>query len=451
MKIEFDFGKFFSSLKLKSLLYRVNIYHLISIAIIVHLFVMPFPSDGGMIFDEVHYIKAARATLQGLAANAEHPPLAKFFYAGSIAVFGDWWFAWRIVPAICSVLAIAIFYLIARKFFNEHKALLASAFLLFDSLFFVNTSIAILDAPAILFAFIGVERFLSEKWKTSALMFALAVLCKETALFVMIPVLVWYAIRKVRWHKLWGKHRVSLQKFGVFSLVFLVVTLGGLQIYDSAYHPTTGTTVQVGVQANVLEDVNHNPITTSTTTVTNTLANPIDNVVDHINFAWHYFAGLVPTINVQGGDYRPPWGWILPLENTFNPPHYLTVVTTAGSITKTALDWVSMVSPAIAFMFIPVVAVAAWLVHKRKNTELALLVLVWSLVAYVPWLVLGMFVQRMTFNYYFIYTIPALCLGIPMFWDAVTQNRKAKTVAMLIQFAVVLITFAIYFPVVLIR
>jgi dolichyl-phosphate-mannose--protein O-mannosyl transferase len=129
----------------------------------------------------------------------------------------------------------------------------------------------------------------------------------------------------------------------------------------------------------------------------------------------------------------------------------LTVVTTAGTVTKTAIDWVSMVSPAITFMFIPVVAVAAWLLHKRKNSELALLVLVWSLIAYMPWLMLGMFVQRMTFNYYFIYTIPALCLGIPMFWDTVTQNRKAKTVAMLIQFAVVLITFAIYFPVVLIR
>jgi len=449
MKIEFDFGKLFSSLQLKKIPSKIKIHHILIATLLLHIFVMQFPSDGGMIFDEVHYIKAARDTMIGLPANAEHPPLAKILYAGSIGFFGDWWFGWRIIPLICSVLSVAVFYVIARKFFSEKKAVAASAFLAFDTLFFVNMSLALLDPPAILFALIGMERFLSKKWKTSALMFAIAVLMKETALFILIAVLVWKAVKSVRKHTI--KNKIHLLNFGVFAMVFLAASIGGLQMYDTIYKPTTGTTVAVSVQANVVVDSNQQPVTTTTTTITQTLATPIKNAFEHIEFSWKYYTGLVPSINAEGLDYRPPWGWILPAENTFNPPHYLTVVTTAGDVTKTAIDWVSMVSPGIAFMYLPIVIAALWLIRKRENMELASLVLVWCLTAYVPWLLLGMFVQRMTFNYYFIYTIPALCLGIPMFWDAVTKDAKKKTLAVLAQFGVVLVAFAIYFPVVLLR
>lgn len=447
LKFELDFRKIFNSLKLKNLFSKLNFSHLFYTAILVHLSVMPFPMDG-FVFDEVHYIKAARETLLGHAANAEHPPLAKFLYAGSIGIFGDWWLSWRIVPLVCAVIALPIFYLIARKFMTPRKAMLVSAFLLFDTLFFVNTSIAILDGPAILFALIGVERFLSKKWKTSGAMFAVGVLMKETALFIMIPVLLWFGIQKVRKSSILKK--ANWKTLGTFALMFLVVVFGVLQAYDTVYKPSTGTTVQVAVQANVIVDgETHLPISTTTTTVTNTISSPIENPIGHIQFMVAYFSGLVPSINAQGLDYRPPWGWILPAEGTFNPPPYLVVVTKVGDVSRTAINWVSQVSPAIAFMYIPIVAVALWLVIKKHDLQLPLFVLSWSLVAYVPWLVLGSFVQRMTFNYYFIYTIPALCLGIPMFWDAMPINRNAKHIALAVQFAIVLVTFALTYPVVL--
>ena len=159
----------------------------------------------------------------------------------------------------------------------------------------------------------------------------------------------------------------------------------------------------------------------------------------------------MPAINTNQSDLRQPWTWILPGENTFNPPKYLTVAITVNGVTSTAINWVSQVSPAVAFMYIPLIALAIYLAIKKKGSDLSLMVLVWSLVAFLPWLWLGLFVQRMTFNYYFIYTIPALCLGIPLFWDSLKIRKRYKYVALTTQLMIVFGTFLIYFPVVLFR
>lgn len=446
--INYDLRKTFSFLQPKNLISKFQPINLLYLALLLHLAVMPFPMDG-YIFDEVHYLNAARATLLGNAANAEHPPLAKILYAGSIGIFGDWWFAWRIVPAICAVLALYFFFRISKNFFSERKALVATSFLMFDTLFFVNTSVAILDAPALLFGFVGLERFLSKKWKTSAIAFAIACLMKETALFILIATIVWYALRNVRWRKV--KNKVNLKTFGVFTLVFLAVSMGGLWTYDLAFKPSTGTTVTALIQQNVVVDQNQNPITTYISTVLITYASPITNPIGHIQFAFEYYKSLVPAINANASDYRPPWGWILPADNTFNPPPYLVVAVTAGGITKIAINWVSIVSPPIAFMYIPLLGIAIALLLKRRNTELAGLVAVWSIVAYVPWLLLGLFVQRMTFNYYFIYTVPALCLGIPMFWDALPLKRNTKIAMLITQLTSAAVWFIMYYPINLFR
>ena len=53
------------------------------------------------LFDEVHYLPAARAVLAlSHPANPEHPPLGKEIIALGIALFGDRPLGWRIMPAL---------------------------------------------------------------------------------------------------------------------------------------------------------------------------------------------------------------------------------------------------------------------------------------------------------------------------------------------------------------
>lgn len=61
-------------------------------------------------FDEVHYLPAARALLDGSEwLNAEHPPLGKIILAAGIALFGDTPFGWRIFPAVFATLSLYAF------------------------------------------------------------------------------------------------------------------------------------------------------------------------------------------------------------------------------------------------------------------------------------------------------------------------------------------------------
>lgn len=58
-------------------------------------------------FDEIHYVPAARALLEGSEwLNREHPPLGKILLALGMAVFGDNALGWRIMPALAGTLAL---------------------------------------------------------------------------------------------------------------------------------------------------------------------------------------------------------------------------------------------------------------------------------------------------------------------------------------------------------
>lgn len=57
-------------------------------------------------FDEVHYVPAARALLEGAAyPNREHPLLGKHLIGLGIAIFGDNAFGWRVMPFLAGVFA----------------------------------------------------------------------------------------------------------------------------------------------------------------------------------------------------------------------------------------------------------------------------------------------------------------------------------------------------------
>lgn len=102
---------------------------------------------GTPIFDEIHYLPAARAFLEnGVWVNREHPMLGKTLLAASIAIFGDTAFGWRILPLLAGALTVyagmrALWFTTGTRF-----ASLAYGFLLGTGFhLFVHARIAMLD------------------------------------------------------------------------------------------------------------------------------------------------------------------------------------------------------------------------------------------------------------------------------------------------------------------
>jgi len=73
------------------------------------------------IFDEVHYVPAARQMLEPVMPqpmlNPMHPPLAKQLSALSISAFGDGPFAWRYPSVLFGSLSIVAIYLCGLALF----------------------------------------------------------------------------------------------------------------------------------------------------------------------------------------------------------------------------------------------------------------------------------------------------------------------------------------------
>jgi dolichyl-phosphate-mannose--protein O-mannosyl transferase len=109
------------------------------------LFHIQFPSKP--FFDEVHYLPAARALLDGSEwLNAEHPPLGKIILAAGIALFGDNPFGWRIFPAIFGTIALYAFTRALWEASESRFATLAYCWLLGTGFFLIiHGRIAMLD------------------------------------------------------------------------------------------------------------------------------------------------------------------------------------------------------------------------------------------------------------------------------------------------------------------
>jgi len=148
------------------------------------------------VFDEVHYVPAARQMLEpgrpAVLLNPMHPPLAKELIALSIAGFGDSAFGWRYPAALFGALAIVAVYLCALALFNAQGGAIAAALIAFlNQMVFVQSRIAMLDIFALTFSLLAIAAFLRgfaaarpRRWfALSGLCFGLAVACKWSGLF----------------------------------------------------------------------------------------------------------------------------------------------------------------------------------------------------------------------------------------------------------------------------
>jgi dolichyl-phosphate-mannose--protein O-mannosyl transferase len=104
-------------------------------------------------FDEVYHAKSAYEYLQGQPpTDWVHPPTAKLLIAIPIWLFGYESWAWRLAPALAGIALAPVFYALARRATgSERAAVIASALLLADGVYLVQSRIAMTNIFGVLF------------------------------------------------------------------------------------------------------------------------------------------------------------------------------------------------------------------------------------------------------------------------------------------------------------
>lgn len=154
------------------------------------LFLIGLEHPHQMMFDETHYVPAARELFRGVAyGNVEHPLFGKWLIGLSMALFGDTPFGWRALSTVAGTATLIVLFGIAQCLFRDVRLSFATGlFALFNQLVFVQARIAMLDVYMALFLLLGlwllIDAYPRRGWAVrlrligAGLMFGLALGCK---------------------------------------------------------------------------------------------------------------------------------------------------------------------------------------------------------------------------------------------------------------------------------
>jgi 4-amino-4-deoxy-L-arabinose transferase-like glycosyltransferase len=432
------------SVLIDQLFNKLNIWYLILLSGIVRFFTMTFPSDGGMIFDEVHYIKASRALLEGLSANGEHPPLVKIIIMYSIKFFGDYWFAWRLPVVIFSLIGTYFFYKIVEHWMDKKYALMATMFLLTDIIFFIHGNIYMLEMPSLAMSLGFVYYYLKGNWKVSSIMMGIAFLCNEKALLVLLGVAIYHVVIH---YKIPRDVRTKAITTSLSAILLMsAVGGGGLFMADSIWKPASSTSAIE--TANIIVSVDNlgNPVSTITTLITKYTYEYINDPITHLFFMFGYFQNMQGAIVTDKSQARPPVSWILPVtDNWNNPPTYFSLGVSVGDKTMTPINYRGWSSFPIWWMTIPILLSCIWFI--RDNMSKFIICMIVPLFGF--WVYWDLGNNFLPFNHYFLMTIPYICLGIPFFWKKLYPSYADELIMVHLLISVLFFIWA--FPVQLIR
>jgi 4-amino-4-deoxy-L-arabinose transferase-like glycosyltransferase len=435
---------------------EINISHLMLLIFALHLFALSFPSDtsngGGLVFDEAYYVPASLAILHGIASNLEHPFFGKIWGALGISIFGDNFFGWRILYALIGTISVGLMYGLARQFFSKDKALLAASMLAFENLFFIHTSLLLLDGPPVLFALAGFLAYFKKRYYLSALGFGLCVLSKESGVFFLFALLLYHLWANWKTIKDTSKPVFGWKKFVVFVVIVSLVVGLPLWGYDIVYHPYESTSVQVATEVVVNPQAN----TTVTTTSTKTLhSNNVTEPLQNFEYYFSYQSSLKGCGTTNAWNCYP-WNWILPF-NVAPLPYYVSTVSITtnaanGSVLSVTqyhpIDWQGIGNLVVWYSIWLIVPVVVWKLVRRIATPVDVLSGTVILGTYLPLFYISLVSHRVEYAFYFINTDVGLALGIPLA-IAFLARGQVRTERLLILFWLVgaVVFFFAYFPV----
>ena len=436
--------------KLSQIGSKIDIWHIFFFNLAMRLFVVSMPSDSGMIFDEVHYIKSSRDIILGIAANAEHPPLVKLIVGFFMSTFGDYWFSWRIPIILFSMWIPYILYRIVMKLSDgdKKKALFTAFISLFDIILFIHGNIYMLEMPALVLTLVSAMWLIENKYKSSAIAMGLACLCNEKAVFALagMGLYQWWTMEKTT--KFTPKITVgkTTKTLGVYLLICSIIGFGGLWVSDMIWQPSMNTSQTVSSNVVVYVDGAGNPVNTVTQTQTIVSGDKITDPFTHLLFMFGYYTGLSNNIPQIAETWRPAWSWIGPWGPNWNHgPTYYGVSVSTGGKTYSPMLYIGQTPYTIWWMVIPIFLVGILKV-RDKQIKFAMS---WILGTYTPWLIWDGIRQNIPFNHYFMFASIGCIIGIPLFWERVLPKYKYQ--AMAIHLLATIVFFAMYFPIHLFR
>jgi len=379
---------------------------------------------GSLIFDEWYYVNVARIILHlpqsvgsngqppyvnvplGLDPNHEHLPLAKLLIALSMWIIGNNGYGWRIPSVIFGSISILAFYLLMKRISGDPVIPILSTFLLsFDNLVLVHSRIATLDIFCLGFMLLGLYWYFSGHYYLSAIGMALSTLAKETGIAGLGIILVIHFVRFANQRRKGWNWKELLSWFERYALTYGICFVLLLTIMDRYWVGYSGLT----------------------------------GPLDHIEYILHYSAALTSTC--PNGIISCPWQWLL---NQITIPYLKVNVqqTSAGvSSSFVSVSFEGAMNPAISFLTIPSLLYCSYNYYQRRD-DLSLFSLILFAATYLPFYPAVILGQRVTYLFYFLLAMPAVCAAIAY----MIADTKLPKWVVVFYLAVVLYIFIVMFP-----
>ncbi|MDW8359432.1 MAG: phospholipid carrier-dependent glycosyltransferase [Candidatus Caldarchaeum sp.] len=380
-----------------------------------------FPIECGFVFDEAHYVPAVRKLLRGVSTNHEHPPLSKLLIAASMIAFGDNPVGWRLAPAILSSAAASFTTLIAWHLTRRRDlTLLATIFIATDVMLFNIGSIAMLDGPAMFFLVAGTWLFLKSRYSAAAALLALAFLCKTAVLFNIVALVAYLLL--VAYSKR-GKLMDAVAEwspaFEKTVIIMLAVSIAGIAAYDYGFrafnNPFAHLDYMISYHSQLRYDCKEFQLPLRCT------------VIDS--------DGKRTVIDL-------PLSWISPI-SPFSPAPYHLVTVSSGDRSWHPVAYWGIYSPAWWTTGLVLAITAYNTVRTRGKDSQQAFIFSWMLFGYGPYFLLAHLLNRYVYTFYFLPTLPALAVGLPL---VLSDDKFSKVVVWGVA-VIQIVWFFIYFPV----
>ncbi|KAF5438161.1 putative membrane-bound dolichyl-phosphate-mannose-protein mannosyltransferase [Candidatus Methanophagaceae archaeon] len=344
---------------------RYNLIILGATIIILLLHLISIAQVQDLIFDEFYYVNEANSILSdGELIRPEHPNLGKLFIASGILIFGDNSSGWRIPPVIFSAALIFIFYAICRKITDKLAAVLASVLFMFESLIFFMSGLAMLDVFSLTFMLLAFLLFLQDRYALSGLSLALSGLCKLTGFLGIFVILAYWLIKK---------RKQSPRSIGLFLVSVLAAFMLLMPLIDFAAYKEW--------------------------------LNPITRMGEML----FYHQGLTSEGFVEGQSF--PWEW---------------VVSPFGYRLTTYPHLLIFTSPTVWIFIIPSICYVTYEYIKNRGNA-SLFIILWFAATYLPWMLVVVATDRITYLYYFYPALGAVCIAIGIalsrLWEIQSKGR----------------------------
>lgn len=211
------------------------------------LFTLNISRPGILLFDEVHYVRAARILLSlDAPTNIEHPLLGKILIALGIKLFGDNQYGWRILSTVAATaVVLGVFWILWVLFHRVRPAVVGAVLAMLNFTIFIQARIGMLDGFMAAFLVLAILSLLRSAyappdrvwrhWIAGSVLLGLAVGVKWAA----APYVAWAAIAllTVRWRdaRKGGAHWRGMETVPALATLGLVSILVYLLSFAPAF------------------------------------------------------------------------------------------------------------------------------------------------------------------------------------------------------------------------